>query len=162
MALHLAFAACVGVCSPAWATTEAEAVDELIAVLGATLPCPKYGVAWLADPPRQVEHRCAASAAEALTVSETVPRDRVWYLVDMDAARDRYMSVYRLRGTPTPAVVLAQFLSSVATLGQSSPPDRPASPLMVYSKSVGAPAPSSAPVTPERPLTTPTTMIFAR
>ena len=55
-------------------------------------------------------------------------------MIDMAAARDRYMSVYRVRGTPTPAVVLAQFLSSVAALEQSGPPDIPGSPLMVYSK----------------------------
>ena len=86
--LSLALAASVGAWSPAEATSEAEAVDELIAVLGATLPCTRYAVAWLADSPSRIEHRCAISIDKAILGEET-PAERVYYTIDMRAARDR-------------------------------------------------------------------------
>ena len=94
-------------------------MDELLAVLGATLPCANYAVAWLGDPPGRIKYRCAWSAANAEALGENAWGDRVLYIVDIVASRERYMSAYRSRGTPTPAVVLAQFLSSVAALARS-------------------------------------------
>ena len=162
VALPLAFALYMAGYPSARAITEAEAVDELIAVLGNSLPCPRYSLAWLGDPPTRIEHRCAASTAEALTLGETALLNGVRYLIDIVAARARYMSVYRSRGTPTPAVVLAQFLSSLTALEQSTPPEYPVSPLMVYSKGIVGPASPTAAFTQERPWGVPTIMIFAR
>ena len=161
-ALPLAFALCAGSCSSTQAMTEAEAVDELIAVLGNSLPCRGYSLAWLADPPIRMEYQCAASSGEALTLGETAPLNRVRYLIDMGIARDRYTSVYRSRGTPTPPAVLAQFLSSVTALEQSNPAKYQVSPLMVYSKRLGMPtSPSTSPAR-ERSREVPAIMIFAR
>lgn len=140
--LCLALAASVGAWSPAEATTEAEAVDELIAVLGATLPCTRYAVAWLADSPSRIEHRCAVSMDKAMVLGEGTPTERVYYTIDMRAARQRYTSTYRFGGTPTPAVVLAQFLASFVTIAATE--DRSGkhfSPLIVYSR-------NSAPLLP--------------
>ena len=142
--LCLALAASVGAWSPAEATTEAEAVDELIAVLGATLPCARYAVAWLADSPSRIEHRCAISIDKAILGEET-PAQRVYYTIDMRAARDRYTSTYRFSGTPTPAVVLAQFLASFVTIAATE--DRAGqhfSPLIVYSRNSAPLLPSAS------------------
>lgn len=142
--LSLALAASVGAWSPAEATSEAEAVDELIAVLGATLPCTRYAVAWLADSPSRIEHRCAFSIDKAI-LGEEMPAERVYYTLDMRAARDRYNSTYRFGGTPTPAVVLAQFLASFVTI--AGPEDRTGqhfSPLIVYSKNRAPLLPSAS------------------
>lgn len=144
--LCLALAAGVGAWSPAEATSEAEAVDELIAVLGTTLPCTRYAVAWLADSPSRIEHRCAISIDKAILGEET-PAERVYYTIDMRAARDRYTSKYRFGGTPTPAVVLAQFLMSFATI--AVPEDRAGqhfSPLIVYSRNIAPLLPSASSV----------------
>ena len=141
--LSLALAASVGAWSPAEATSEAEAVDELIAVLGATLPCTRYAVAWLADSPSRIEHRCAISIDKAILGEET-PAERVYYTIDMRAARDRYNSTYRFGGTPTPAIVLAQFLASFVTI--AGPEDRAGkhlSPLIVYSRNITPLLPSA-------------------
>jgi len=143
--LYLALAASVGAWSPAEATTEAEAVDELIAVLGATLPCTRYAVAWLADSPSRIEHRCTVSIDKAILLGEGTPAERVYYTIDMRAARDRYSSTYRFGGTPTPAVVLAKFLASFVTI--AGPEDRTGqhfSPLIVYSKSRAPLLPSAS------------------
>jgi hypothetical protein len=142
----------IGAWSVAEARTEAEAVDELFAVLGATLPCTRYAVAWLAEPPSTIEHRCAASIQTAALLREDVPAERVSYTVDMRAARERYASVYRFRGTTTPAAVLAQFLTGVVALADStSALGRHSSPLIVYSKSTVPLTPPSALVTgPQR------------
>ena len=143
--LCLALAASVGAWSPAEATTEAEAVDELIAVLGATLPCTRYAVAWLADSPSRIEHRCAVSIDKAMVLGEGTPAERVYYTIDMRAARDRYTSTYRFSGTPTPAVVLAQFLASFVTIAATE--DRTGkhfSPLIVYSRNSAPLLPSAA------------------
>jgi hypothetical protein len=126
---------------PARGTTEAEAVEELVAVLGVTLPCPRYAVAWLAVPPNRIEHRCAASPEKVALVRQEVPKDRVSFAIDMQLARTRYAAVYRLRGTPTPAVVLAQFLAGVAALASTEVKIGPhGSPLIIYSES-SAPLP---------------------
>ena len=138
----------MGAWYPAQARTEADAVDELFAVLGATLPCTRYAVAWLADPPNRIEHRCAPSIEAAALLRDEVPADRVSYTVDIRAARERYASVYRLRGTAAPAVVLAQFLTGVVTLMDlAGASGRHSSPLIVYSRSI-------APLTPPRSLVT--------
>lgn len=137
--LCLALAASVGAWSPAQATTEAEAVDELIAVLGATLPCTRYAVAWLETLPSRIEHRCPVSIEKAMFLGEDAPADRVYYTIDMQVARNRYTSAYRFGGTPTPAVVLAQFLASFVRI--ADPEYRAGkhfSPLIVYSRN-GAP-----------------------
>ena len=142
--LSLTLAASAGTWSPAEATSEAEAVDELIAVLGATLPCTRYAVAWLADSPSRIEHRCAISIDKAILGEET-PAERVYYTIDMRAARDRYNSTYRFGGTPTSAVVLAQFLASFVTI--AGPEDRTGqhfSPLIVYSKNRAPLLPSAS------------------
>ncbi len=133
--LCVALAASVGAWSPAEAMTEAEAVDELIAVLGATLPCTRYAVAWLADSPSRIEHRCAISIDKAMVLGEGTPAERVYYSIDMQVARNRYTSTYRFSGTPTPAVVLAQFLARFVTIAATE--DRAGkhfSPLIVYSR----------------------------
>ena len=153
--LSLALAASVGAWSPAEATSEAEAVDELIAVLGATLPCTRYAVAWLADSPGRIEHRCAISIDNAILGEET-PAERVYYTIDMRAARDRYTSTYRFGGTPTPAAVLAQFLASFVTI--AGPEDRAGlhfSPLIVYSR-------NSAPLLPSASLVASPQVLEAR
>ena len=160
--LRLGFVLCAAACQPAWATTEAEAVDELIAVLGESLPCQNYGVAWLANPPTRIEYRCATSSEEAAALGETAPPDRVWYIIDMVAARDRYFSVYRPRGTPTPLAVLAQLLSNMAALEHSTSREYPASPVMVYSRSVEALPSSVADIRLHRVPAAPPVMIFAR
>ena len=139
----MALAAGVGAWSPAEATTEAEAVDELIAVLGATLPCTRYAVAWLADSPSRIEHRCVVSIDKAMVIGE--PAERVYYTIDMRAARQRYTSTYRFSGTPTPAVVLAQFLASFVTIvGSEDTANRHFSPLIVYSRNSAPLLPSAA------------------
>ncbi len=146
--LMLTLMAGMGASPAAQARTEAETVDELFAVLGATLPCTRYAVAWLAEPPNRIEHRCAASIETAAVVREDVPTDRVSYTVDMRAARERYASVYRFRGTATPAAVLAQFLTGVVTLTDSAGAlGRRSSPLIVYSR-------VTVPMTPPRSLVT--------
>jgi len=143
--LVLGIVACVGA---AQARTEAEAVDELFAVLGATLPCARYAVAWLAEPPSRIEHRCAATVESAALLRQEVPTGRVSYTVDMRVARERYASVYRLRGTATPSAVLAQFLSGVVALTDpASASGRRLSPLVVYSRSTVQLTPPSALVT---------------
>ena len=143
--LYLALAASMGTWSRAYATTEAEAVDELMAVLGATLPCTRYAMAWLADSPTRIEHRCAVSIDKAMVLGEGTPAERVYYMIDMRAARDRYTSAYRFGGTPTPAVVLAQFLASFVTI--AGPEDRTGqhfSPLIVYSNNRAPLLPSAS------------------
>jgi hypothetical protein len=142
--LSLALAASAGAWSPADATTEAEAADELIAVLGATLPCTRYAVAWLETLPSKIEHRCAISIDTAIFGEET-PAERVYYTIDMRAARNRYTSTYRFGGTPTPAVVLAQFLASFVRI--ADPEDKAGkhfSPLIVYSRNSAPPLPSAS------------------
>jgi hypothetical protein len=140
----------IGACCPAHATTEAEAVDELIAELGAILPCQRYAVAWLALPPSGIEHRCAGSLEEATLLRQGMPGDRVYYTIDMETALDRYASVYRLRGTPPPAVVLAQFVENVATLaGSEEKLGSNFSPLMVYSKTNAPMIPPASMVIPQ-------------
>ena len=128
-------------------------MDELIAVLGATLSCKLYAVAWLADPPSTIEHRCAASIENTALLREEVPGERVYYTIDMQAAHDRYASVYRPRGSPTPPVVLAQFLAAVVTLASSEGTfGRHSSPLIVYSKStVPLTPPASLVIGPRSP-----------
>jgi len=144
----LALVAGMGPWSAAQARTEAEAVDELFAVLGATLPCARYAVAWLAEPPNRIEHRCADSIGAAAVLRDEVPAERVSYTVDMRAARERYTSVYRFRGTAAPAVVLAQFLTGVVTLTDlAGASGRHSSPLIVYSR-------STVPLTSPRSLVT--------
>lgn len=154
--LCLALAVSVGAWSPAEATTEAEAVDELIAVLGATLPCTRYAVAWLETLPSRIEHRCAVSIEKAMFLGEEEPADRVYYTIDMQVARNRYASAYRFGGTSTPAVVLAQFLASFATIAGSK--DRAGqhfSPLIVYSR-------DSAPLVPSASLVASPQVLEAR
>jgi len=159
----MACAAGMGVCSLARATTEAEAADELIAVLGATLPCPRYAVAWLANPPSRIEHRCAASLEKATELREEVPSKRLYYAIDMRLARDRYAAVYRFRGTPTPAVVHAQFLANVVTLGGSDgKAGRHFSPLIVYGRSTVPLAPPMSLVVSPQPLEARKAMVFPR
>ena len=132
--LWLGLAASVGPWSPAEATSEAEAVDQLIAVLGATLPCTRYAVAWLADSSSRIEHRCAISIDEAMILGEETPAETVYYAIDMKVARNRYIAAYRFGGTPTPAVVLAQFLASyVAMADPAQRTGKHFSPLIVYS-----------------------------
>jgi hypothetical protein len=153
----------MGAWSPAQARTEAEAVDELFAVLGATLPCTAYAVAWLAEPPSRIEHRCAASSGAATLLREEVPPGRVYYTVDMRTARERYASVYRFRGTAAPAVVLAQFLTGVVTLSDSAGAlRRHSSPLIVYSRSTVPLTPPSSLVTGPHSLEGRRAMVFPR
>lgn len=131
------FAACassVVACHAAHAKTEAEAADELIAVLGVTLPCPHYAAAWL-EPPTTIEYRCTPSIEGSIHLREAVPRERVGYVVDMRLARDRFASAYRFRRAATPAVALAQFLVGITVPEQPRAKSaRHASPLIVYSK----------------------------
>jgi hypothetical protein len=132
--LFLALGASIGAWSRAYATTEAEAVDELMAVLGASLPCTRYAVAWLEALPTRIEHRCDVSIEKATFLGGDAPAGRVYYTIDMQVARNRYTSVYRFGGTPNSAVVLAQFLASFTAI--AGPEDRTRqhfSPLIVYS-----------------------------
>jgi|SRR5581483_5870328 len=132
----LALAAGITVAIPVHATTEAEAVDELIAVLGTTLPCPRYALAWLEDGAGRIEYRCLTSPAQAGLPTEQLQAQRVYYNVDMRAARSRFAQVYGLRGTRGSAVVLAQFLQRLAALAESGGREgRQFSPLVVYSRS---------------------------
>ena len=89
-------AAISGAALPVYARTEAEAADELIAVLGVTLPCPQFAAAWL-EPPTTIEYRCTPSIEGAIRLRESLPRERVGYIIDMQVARDRYASAYRFR-----------------------------------------------------------------
>jgi hypothetical protein len=136
--LLIACAASALACSPANARTEAEAADELIAVLGVTLPCPHFATAWL-EPPTTLEYRCTPSIDGAFRLREALPRDRIGYIIDMQVARDRYASAYRFRGRTIPAVALAQLLTGIEV------PDRPrdktrlrASPLIIYSRATAS------------------------
>jgi hypothetical protein len=130
----VAFAASLAACPTASAKTEAEAADELIAVLGVTLPCPHFATAWL-EPPTTIEYRCTPSIEGAARLTESLPRERVGYIIDMQVARDRFASVYGFRGTPTPTIALAQFLAGVTVPEQSrAKSGRPASPLIIYSR----------------------------
>ncbi len=132
--LLIACAASALACSPANARTEAEAADELIGVLGVTLPCPHFATAWL-EPTTTIEYRCTPSIEGAIRLRESLPRERVGYIIDMQVARDRYASAYGFRGTPTPAVALAQFLAGVTVSEQPRVKSgRHASPLIVYSR----------------------------
>jgi hypothetical protein len=144
-ALWLAFMVSMGAWSAAQARTEVQAADELIAVLGATLPCTRYAVAWLAESPSRIDYHCIVSIEKAMLLREEGQTERVHYAIDMRAARNRYASAYRFRGTPTPAVVLAQFLEGVATRATSKGTlGRHSSPLIVYSKNtVPPPSPTS-------------------
>lgn len=138
-----ACAVTIGAALPVHAKTEAEAADELIAVLGVTLPCPHFAAAWL-EPPTTIEYRCTPSIEGAARLRESLPRERVSYIIDMQVARDRYASVYRFRGTTTPAVALAQFLAGLSVPEQATGKSGGhASPLVVYSRrnaSLEAPA----------------------
>ena len=132
-------AAAIGATSPVHAMTEAEAADELIAVLGVTLPCPYFAVAWL-EPPTTIEYRCTTAVEGALRLREALPRERIGYVIDMQVARDRYASAYRFRGTPTTPVALAQYVAGSAV--PEPPKDRlrgPAAPLIIYSRATGSP-----------------------
>ena len=133
--LLAACAASMCACLSAYARTEAEAADELIAVLGVTLPCPHFATAWL-EPPTTLEYRCTPSIDGAFRLREALPRERIGYIIDMQMARDRFAAAYRLQGSPTPTVALAQFLAGVTV---PEPPrfksGRPASPLIVYIRS---------------------------
>lgn len=159
----LALVTTMGAWYPAQARTEADAVDELFAVLGATLPCTRYAVAWLAEPPNRIEHRCAPSIETAALLREEVPAGRVSYTVDMRTARERYAAVYRFRGTATPAAVLAQFLTGVVMLTDSaSALGRHSSPLIVYSRTSVPLTPPSALVTGPQRLEVRKAMVFPR
>ena len=142
--LWLGLTASVGPWSPAEATSEAEAVDELIAVLGTTLPCTRYAVAWLADSLSRIEHRCAISIDEAMILGEETSAKTVYYAIDMKVARNRY-TAYRFGGTATPTVVLAQFLAGFVAI--AAPEDRTGqhfSPLIVYSRNSAPLLPSAS------------------
>jgi hypothetical protein len=129
-----ACAVALGAALPVYARTEAEAADELIAVLGVTLPCPHYAAAWL-EPTTTIEYRCTPSIEGAARLRESLPRERVGYIIDMQVARDRFASVYGFRGTPTPTIALAQFLAGLSFPEQSRAKlGRPASPLIIYSR----------------------------
>ena len=133
-----ACAASIFVCPSASARTEAEAADELIAVLGVTLPCPHFAAAWL-EPPTTIEYRCTPSLEGAIRLRKSLPRERVGYIIDMQMARDRFAAAYRFRSTPTPAIALAQFLAGVTGVdGLRGKAGRHASPLIVYRR-MGAP-----------------------
>ena len=143
--LCLALAASIGAWSRAYATTEVEAADELMAVLGASLPCTRYAVAWLEALPTRIEHRCDVSIDKATFLGVDAPAGRVYYTIDMQVARNRYTSIYRFGGTPNSAVVLAQFLASLVTIG--GPEERAEkhfSPLIVYSRNRAPPLPSGS------------------
>ena len=119
--------------------TEAEAADELIAVLGVSLPCPYIAVAWL-EPPTTIEYRCTSSVELAFRLREALPRERIGYIIDMQVARDRYASAYRFRRTPTAPG------GAGAIRGRQAVPELPkgklrgpASPLIVYSRATGSP-----------------------
>lgn len=105
-----ACAVALGAALPVYARTEAEAADELIAVLGVTLTCPYFAVAWL-EPPTTIDYQCTPSFDLAFQLREALPRERVGYIIDMQVARDRFASVYGFRGRPTSTVALAQFLA---------------------------------------------------
>jgi hypothetical protein len=133
-----ACAASIVLCPSASARTEAEAADELIAVLGVTLPCPHFATAWL-EPPTTLEYRCTPSIDGAIRLREALPREQIGYIIDMQVARDRYASAYRVRGRTIPAVALAQLLAGIDV------PDRPrdktrlrASPLIIYSRATAS------------------------
>lgn len=129
-----ACAASIVACPSASAKTEAEAADELIAVLGVTLPCPQFAAAWL-EPPTTIEYRCTPSIEGAIRLRESLPRERVSYIIDMQLARNRYASAFRIRGIPTSTIALAQFLAGIDGLdGRKDRAGRHASPLIVYSK----------------------------
>ena len=132
------------------ATTEAEAADELIAVLGVTLPCPHFAAAWL-EPPTTIEYRCTPSLEGAIQLREALPRERVGYIIDMQIARDRFASAYSFRGKPASTVALAQFLTGETLSEQPShKPGRHVSPLIVYSRSSGLLETPSQPGVPTR------------
>ncbi|MBL8528747.1 MAG: hypothetical protein JNL68_13755 [Burkholderiales bacterium] len=139
--LLAACAAAIGTTTtPVYAKTEAEAADELIAVLGVTLPCPHFAAAWLETPPATIEYRCTPSLEGAIRLRESLPRERVGYIIDMQVARDRYASAYRFRRTPTAPVALAQYVAGNAV--PELPKDKlrgPVSPLIVYSRATASP-----------------------
>lgn len=142
-----ACAASIVVCPSASARTEAEAADELIAVLGVTLPCPYFAVAWL-ELPTTFEYRCTPTVNGAFRLREVLPRERVGFIIDMQVARDRFASAYGFRGTPTPAVALARFLAQVDVHEWKRDERAPlASPPIVYSR---GPAPLNAPAEPSQ------------
>jgi len=120
---------------PVHARTEAEAADELIAVLGVTLPCPHYATAWL-EPPTTIEYRCTTSVENAISLRQSLPSERVGYIIDMQMARERFASVYGFRGRPASTVALAQFLAGVTFPEQPRhKAGRRISPLIVYRRS---------------------------
>ena len=142
--LGMAFAASVGASSPAEATSEGEAADELIAVLGASLPCTRYGVAWLEEHPSRIEYRCVTSTDEAMILGKEASGETVYFCIDMRVARNRYAAAYRFGGTPAAAVLLAQLLSRfVAMEGSRHRSGKHFSPLIVYSIN-SVPLPPSA------------------
>jgi hypothetical protein len=156
----LALAVGITIALPVHATTEAEAVDELIAVLGTTLPCSRYALAWLDDAAARIEYCCLASPAQTGLPTEQRQAQRVYYNVDMRVARSRFAQVYGLRGTPTPAAVLAQFLQRLAALPESGGSEGPhLSPLVVYSRSVTSLA--ASPVTVQQRSNTQKAMVFS-
>lgn len=129
-----ACAASIGIILPVQAKTEGEAADQLIAILGVTLPCPRFAVAWL-ERPATIQYRCTPAIEGAIRLRETFPGERVGYIIDMQVARDRYASAYRFRGAATPAVALAQFLAGNTV--PEMPRDRwkrHSSPVIVYSR----------------------------
>jgi hypothetical protein len=156
----LALAAGITIALPVHATTEAEAVDELIAVLGTTLPCSRYALAWLEDGAGRIEYRCLNSPAQAGLPTEQLQVQRVYYSVDMRVARSRFAQVYGLRGTRASAVVLAQFLQRLAALAESAGSEgRHFSPLVVYSRNATSLA--ATPVRVQQRPNTQKTMVFS-
>jgi hypothetical protein len=138
--LCLAFLVAIALSPRAGATTEEEAVDELIAVLGVTLPCQQYAIAWLDDTAGRIEHRCSTAPVNADFPTDQLDSQRVYYSLDIRAARNRFAKVYRSRGTPTPSLVLAQFLQSLAVLADSGgSQERHFAPLVVYSRKATPP-----------------------
>ena len=80
-----------------------------------------------------------------MVLGEGTPTERVYYTIDMRAARQRYTSTYRFSGTPTPSVVLAQFLASFVTIADAEDGGgKHFSPLIVYSRNSASPLPSAA------------------
>lgn len=151
--LCLAFVIAIALSPRAGATTEEEAVDELLAVLGVTLPCQQYAIAWLDDTAGRIEHRCLTAPLNSGLSADQLQNQRVYYSLDMRAVRNRFTKVYRSRGTPTRSVVLAQFLHSLALLADSGGShERHFAPLVVYSKK--GTSPTATPfVVPRRPVT---------
>jgi len=133
--LCLTFVVAIALSPRAGATTEDEAVDELIAVLGVTLPCQQYAIAWLDDTEGRIEHRCLTAPVNTSFSTDQLESQRVYYSVDMRVARNRFAKVYRSHGTRTPSLVLAQFLHSLVVLTDSAGShERHFAPMVVYSR----------------------------